>query len=144
MPNLTVYFPEQLHQQLRQRGLGDGENVVKRDLERYYALLELSLKRVAFSEAEWDYLRDAMNGIIFSQELIPYLPRALPDPPAAVAAGGFLFLPSPPFVSCFVSVCVIELDKITRGDTDGNEAGLGRSALHHSSSGRRVTCGHTL
>lgn len=79
MPNLTVYFPEQLHQQLRQRGLGDGENVVKRDLERYYALLELSLKRVAFSEAEWDYLRDAMNGIIFSQELIPYLPRALAD-----------------------------------------------------------------
>ncbi len=41
----------------------------------------------------------------------------LSKPPAAVAAGGFLFLPSPPFVSCFVSVCVIEVDKTTRGDS---------------------------
>lgn len=79
MPNINIYLPASIHEVLKKRGLGSGENIIKRDLERYYTLLEHSLKRVSISEREWDYLRDALNGTIFTPEIIPYLPRALAD-----------------------------------------------------------------
>lgn len=42
---------------------GDNRNeVAARDLGRYYAILSRTLETVTLSEAEWNLLRDALNG----------------------------------------------------------------------------------
>ncbi|GIV22171.1 MAG: hypothetical protein KatS3mg023_3922 [Armatimonadota bacterium] len=76
---VNVYLHDAVQSEALRRGHGNRENVVNRDLSRYYTLLRVCLGAVALSDQEWDYLRDALNGTIFSAELIPYLPHALAD-----------------------------------------------------------------
>lgn len=45
--------------------VGSASEAARRDLERYYLLLERELALVALSEAEWNLLRDASNGVIW-------------------------------------------------------------------------------
>jgi hypothetical protein len=81
MPNITFYAPQFLHEQLQQRGLGRGENTIRRDLERYYTLIDIATQRVQqmLSQNELDLLRDALNGTEVQPELVRYLPQALVD-----------------------------------------------------------------
>ncbi len=56
------------------RARGDHPNtVVRRDLERAYALLERELATMSFSEAEWLLLLDVTNGTLFEPASIPLL-----------------------------------------------------------------------
>ncbi len=88
MPNVNIYLPAELFSHLRRRGLGSGENIIRRDIERYYALLEHSMQRVSFTPQEWDYLRIALHGTIFDQHIVPYLPRAIADAVKDASFGG--------------------------------------------------------
>jgi hypothetical protein len=86
MPNITVYFPNTIKRELDSRGLGNGENVVARDLERYYTLLAQA--KPALTEQEMNLLRDTFNGVLVQAELVPFLPRVLADAVAEARADG--------------------------------------------------------
>lgn len=62
---INVYFPDELLQELRARGMGNGENVVREMMQRYLSLLQMELEAVNLSEEEWWYLRDSLNGFLF-------------------------------------------------------------------------------
>lgn len=53
---------------------GKRNDVAKRDLDRYYALVEWYGSRLSFADAEWSLLRDAFSGTAFADTS----PRALP------------------------------------------------------------------
>lgn len=75
MPNITFYAPRHLAERLRQRGLGNGENVVARDLERYYELLHVASQHVRdrLQDVEFQFLCDALQGLELPRELLPHL-----------------------------------------------------------------------
>jgi hypothetical protein len=79
MPNLTAYIPAPVLAELKKRGLGSGENVVRRDLERYYALLSIAMQRVSLTQQELNLLCDVLNGVEIHTGLLPYLPQVLAD-----------------------------------------------------------------
>lgn len=79
MPNITFYAPVDLEQRLRQRGLGNGGNVVARDLERYYDLIAVAAQTVRgqLSEEEFNFLCDALHGLDVPRELLPHLQQVV-------------------------------------------------------------------
>lgn len=69
------------------RARGDHPNaVVRRDLERAYALLDRDLATLPFSEAEWLLLLDVTNGTLFEPASIPFLWAEVADALAATPA----------------------------------------------------------
>ncbi len=88
VPNVNIYLPAETLFAFEAEGLGSGENIIRRDIERYYALLEHSMQRVSFTPQEWDYLRIALHGTIFDQHIVPYLPRAIADAVKDASFGG--------------------------------------------------------
>lgn len=87
---MNVYIYPDLEHQLRERGYGKGEeNVVARDLTRYYELLRLALKRVHLTAKEWNFLYDALNGMMVTTELLPYLPQAIAQAAVDASYDGF-------------------------------------------------------
>lgn len=44
-----------------------------RDLRRYYAAIDSALREVSLSEAEWNFLRDILNGSLLDETTAQYL-----------------------------------------------------------------------
>ena len=75
----TIFFrPGSLLAKLELRGESPGVTA-KRDLDRYYALLESELKTVKLSELEWNLLRDACNGTLFEAHTMHFLYAEIED-----------------------------------------------------------------
>ena len=53
---------------------GDSMSAVSlRDLRRYYEAIETALREVRLSDAEWNYLRDILNGSVLDERTAEYL-----------------------------------------------------------------------
>ena len=71
-----------------ERGVSPGA-VLSRDIRRYYAQLASALREVRFSRAEWDFLRDILNGSVVDDLLVRHLAAEVEDedPETATAHG---------------------------------------------------------
>ena len=67
-----------------ERGVSAGA-VLARDIRRYYAQLANALREVRLSRAEWDYLRDILNGSVVDGLLIRHLAAEVEDADSATA-----------------------------------------------------------
>ena len=71
-----------------ERGVSPGA-VLSRDIRRYYAQLASALREVRLSRAEWDFLRDILNGSVVDDLLVRHLAAEVEDedPETATAHG---------------------------------------------------------
>ena len=71
-----------------ERGVSPGA-VLARDIRRYYSQLASALREVRLGRAEWDFLRDILNGSVVDDLLIRHLAAEVEDaePSTAEAHG---------------------------------------------------------
>jgi hypothetical protein len=88
---MTFYIrlPRHLRAELERRGDlagGGAADLIRRDLERYYQLLAREERALAprLSEAEWNLLRDALNGVMLDDASWRFLAEEVAD---AIADG---------------------------------------------------------
>lgn len=60
--------------------------IAARDLARYYAALDYALATATLSEAEWNYLRDILNGAFVDERTADYLWAEVADAEPETAA----------------------------------------------------------
>lgn len=71
--NKIAFHAGSLINTLKQRNASSPSLVAKRDLERYYALLEFALPTLDLSDREASLIFDVLNGVRFSTESIQLL-----------------------------------------------------------------------